>query len=125
MATKNTKSNSDENIVIFQKWYNKTFGQPTIATDGMLSVGTQEAYAKRGNDYITYLKGEHRKDIDKITATLTAALQKEKKARADAELLSLTAKEQLQSMKTKAIIGTIGGLTLGAIIIGLIKVSRS
>ena len=121
MATKNSKSVSDDNVVIFQEWHNKTYGQPTIAVDGQLSVGTQEAYAKHGKDYIVYLKGLHKKDIDK----LTASLEKEKRARAEAELLSATAKEQLDSMKTKAIIGTIGGLALGAIIVGLIKVSRS
>jgi hypothetical protein len=120
MATKNTKAVSDNNVVLFQEWFNKTYGQPTIAVDGMMSVGTQEAYAKHGKDYIVYLKSQHSNEINK----LTAALEKEKRARADAELLSATAKEQLESMKTKAIIGTIGGLVFGAIIIGLIKVAK-
>jgi len=121
MATKQVKAkSSDENIVAFQKWYNKTYGQPTIATDGMLSVGTQEAYAKNGNDYITYLQKENVKNIN----TLTASLDKEKNARVAAEYLSANAKQEVEKMKRKFIIGTVGGFALGAIIVGFIKVVR-
>jgi len=109
-STANTQTNSDDAIVAFQNWYNTTYGQPTIAVDGTLNGGTQEAYALHGNDFIKYLNVKYEKEKTDLANDLMAANDKVQKAL-----------KNEQSSNKKLYIGLGIGLFVGIIATIIIK----
>ncbi len=66
----------DNGVTEFQKWFNKKYGMPEIAVDGMMSIGTKEAYANHGKDYINEIKAKNKKVNTDLQNSLTDSMKK-------------------------------------------------
>lgn len=105
----NEKNTGDQSVIAFQTWFNKTYGMPTIATDGLMSNGTKDAYATHGADYIKYLETTN----SKVQADLNTRLND-----TTIELDSIK-KKSFSKNKTYMFIG--GALIFGVLIGKLIS----
>ncbi len=103
------KTDGDEYVAAFQEWFNKTYGQPMIAVDGKFSVGTKEAYANHGNDFIKVIDKGFQKDKTELTNSLTSLRQE-----LDSMKINAVSKKKFMVFVASGLaIGTIIGFMIG------------